>query len=259
MDTYINAHLRGTCRHKISDEFFGNRPGESPTPMISALVDPHRPVSPSLVCSNEDCPRCIPRPSQLCCNICNPGSFILPVPETVAPRPSHAPNKFKVDSGGYSMTEADKKLKNALREWRSMQMQDLGVMNGDDMFGPQFIMTDESLERLVDLAHYGQIDDLTALQNQVNWHYCDRWGSRVLDVIKTHGPPQAVSTPSRGSLRPSENLPGPSRHRSSNTTLSSAGPTASNGTKARAARKPYRCGSCGSTTHIGKSFLPSSH
>ncbi|KAH9032208.1 P-loop containing nucleoside triphosphate hydrolase protein, partial [Lactarius hengduanensis] len=28
MDTYINARQRGICRRKISDEFFGNRPGE---------------------------------------------------------------------------------------------------------------------------------------------------------------------------------------------------------------------------------------
>jgi superfamily II DNA or RNA helicase len=28
MDTYVNARERGTCRHMVSNEFFGNRPGE---------------------------------------------------------------------------------------------------------------------------------------------------------------------------------------------------------------------------------------
>jgi hypothetical protein len=104
-------------------------------------VDP-RPASPLLTCSNKDCPRCLGSPSHLCCDTCNPGSFILPVPATIVQRQSHAPNKFKADSCGYSMTEADKKLKDALYDWQIKQLQDLGVANGDDMFGPQLIMTD---------------------------------------------------------------------------------------------------------------------
>jgi hypothetical protein len=28
MDTYVNARKHGTCRHMVSNEFFGNQPGE---------------------------------------------------------------------------------------------------------------------------------------------------------------------------------------------------------------------------------------
>ncbi|KAH9011524.1 hypothetical protein EDB83DRAFT_2530245 [Lactarius deliciosus] len=191
MDTYINARQRGTCRRRVSDEFFGNRP-----------------ASPSLACSKTDCPRCIGMPSRLCCDTCNPGSFIFPVPATVAPKQSRAPNKFKIDSCGYLATELDRKLKESLRDWRTRELRDLGVAAGNNMFGSQFIMTDEVLERIVDLAHHEQIDDLATLQSQVNWRNCDRWGPDILIIVKAHAPP--IATPSRKTLRPAENLPGPS-------------------------------------------------
>ncbi|KAH9032209.1 hypothetical protein EDB84DRAFT_1270764, partial [Lactarius hengduanensis] len=127
-----------------------------------------------------------------------------------------------------------------------------GVANGNNMFGSQFIMTDEVLERIVDLAHYEQIDDLATLQSQVSWRNCDRWGPDILVIVKAHAPP--VATPSRATLRPAENLPGPSTGHQPSPTPGSVGAVAS-GSKPRA-KSRYRCGSCGSTTHIGKPSLP---
>ncbi|KAI9437122.1 P-loop containing nucleoside triphosphate hydrolase protein [Lactarius psammicola] len=173
-------------------------------------------------------------------------------PTTVAPRQSRAPNKFKVDSGGYTATELDHKLKESLCDWRHRQLQTLGVTTGDDMFGPQLIMTDEVLECIVDLAHFGQVDDLETLQSQVSWRYCDRWGPQIFDIIKTHAPP--VATSSRESLQPAENLPGPSTGLQPSAPSGGVGAMPS-GSKPRT-RSRYRCGSCGSTTHIGKLFLP---
>ena len=220
-------------------------------------------ASPSLACSNEDCTRCHSGTSRLCCDTCNPGSFILPTPSTEAPTQSRAPNKFKVDSGGYLMTEAGKCLREALRNWRSTQLQALGASTGDDMFGSQLIMTDDILDRILDLAHFGQIYDLETLQNQVSWRYCNRWGPQVLDIIKTHFPFDPV--PSRESLQPTENLPGPSTenfplHTTGGAKAAASGTKTSKkfGTKSGkktsgqpCARGQYRCGSCGSTTHIG--------
>ena len=71
------------------------------------------------------------------------------------------------------MAEADRKLREALCDWRSTQLQALGASTGNDMFGSQLIMTDEILERILDLAHFGQIDTLVMLQTQVSWRYCN--------------------------------------------------------------------------------------
>jgi hypothetical protein len=151
------------------------------------------------------------------------------------------------------MTAADKKLREALRDWRNTQLQSLGASTGDDMFGAQFIMTDEILERIVDMAHFGKLTDLVTFQSQVNWRYCDRWGTQILGIVTVHFPP--VATPPRDSLRPVDNLPGPSTGRQSLTTSGSTGATnMASGSKPRA-RRQSRCGSCGSTSHIGKGVL----
>jgi hypothetical protein len=125
---------------------------------------------------------------------------------------------------------------------------------GNDMFGSQLIMTDDILDRIVYLAHFGKIDDLEALQSQVSWRYCDRWGLQILNLVKTHFP--SIAHSSRESLQSVENLLGSSTGNRPPPSTGRARATASvtrakSSTKSRA-RGPYRCGSCGSTTHIGK-------
>jgi hypothetical protein len=65
------------------------------------------------------------------------------------------------------------------------------------MFGSQIIMTDDILERILDLAHFGKFVDLVMFQGQVSWRYCDRWGAQVFNIVKLHFPPQVppVTTP----------------------------------------------------------------
>ncbi|KAH9013929.1 hypothetical protein EDB85DRAFT_2031410 [Lactarius pseudohatsudake] len=123
------------------------------------------------------------------------------------------------------------------------------------MFGSQFIMTDEVLERTMDLAHYKQINDLATLQSQVSWRNCDCWGPDILIIVKAHAPP--VAAPTRETLRPTENLPGPSTGHQLSTAPGSVGTTPS-GSKPRA-KSWYRCGSCGSTTHIASNCLCPNH
>ncbi|KAH9068263.1 hypothetical protein EDB83DRAFT_2222775 [Lactarius deliciosus] len=149
-------------------------------------------------------------------------------------------------------TELDRKLKESLRDWRTRELQNLGVTAGNNMFGSQFIMMDEVLERIVDLAHYEQINDLATLQSQVSWRNCDHWGPEILIIVKAHAPP--VAAPTRETLHPAENLPGPSTGHWPSTAPGSVRTTPS-GSKPRA-KSRYRCGSCGSTTHIGKPLLP---
>ncbi|KAF8264330.1 P-loop containing nucleoside triphosphate hydrolase protein [Lactarius quietus] len=188
MDTYINAHSQGICRRKVSEEFFGNMPSECRNLLPGcSRIDPHL-ASPSLACSNEGCPCCVATVSGLCCDTCNPGSFILPAPTTTAPRQTCAHNRFKVNKSKCKMTDADDSLTSALQEWRDAQLTSLGFPVGDEMYGSQLIMTDNILECLVELAHFNQLVDLASIKAQVNWCYSDLWGTQILEIIKKHAP-----------------------------------------------------------------------
>ncbi|KAH9038084.1 hypothetical protein EDB85DRAFT_2142089 [Lactarius pseudohatsudake] len=243
-DTYINAHLRGNCRRKVSDEFFGNRP-----------------ASPSLACSNENCPRCVVTASRLCCDTCNPGSFILPVPATAAPKQTRAPNRFKVDTGKskWEMADADLRLTSALRDWRDAELVRIGIPAGDDMYGSQLIMTDDLLERLVELAHFNQLTDLASLKAQVNWRYIDMWGTQILELIKEHAPgsdsdDRLVAPPNRATLHPTgaDNIPGTSTDcRSPDVQSGTTTPKSNTSDPKPRNRKGYKCSACGSSAHIG--------
>ncbi|KAH9010896.1 P-loop containing nucleoside triphosphate hydrolase protein [Lactarius pseudohatsudake] len=205
-----------------------------------------RPASPSMACSN--CPRCVVKASHLCCDVCNPGSFILPLPKTSAPKQSRAPNKFKADR--YKSTDADTRLKTALQDWRRNQL--LSTVGDDDMFGPQLIMTDNVLDRLVVLAHFQQVPDLASIHAQVSWRYTDRWGAEILDIIEKHFPLINAGS-SRPALKPVENMPGPSTVQGSSAVQSTP---CSNGPKLPRVRQ---CSACGSNTHIGMSLYCNSH
>ncbi|KAI9437344.1 hypothetical protein BJY52DRAFT_1196608 [Lactarius psammicola] len=170
MEAYINVCPQGVCYHGITNEFFGNTP-----------------VSLSMACFDEDCPHCVVKASWLCCGTCNPGSFILPLPTTSAPKQTRAPNKFKV--GQFELTNADKRLESALQDWWSTQL--VNMVGNDTMFGPQLIMTDDVLERLVGLAHFKQVSDLASIHAQKH-------------------SPSINPASSRPILQPAENLPGPS-------------------------------------------------
>ena len=196
-----------------------------------------------MACFSADCPRCVVRASRLCCDTCNPESFTLPTPTTSAPKKTRAPNRFKV--GEHVFTDVDDRLKTALQEWRSNQIGD------DEMFGPQLIMTDDVLDRLVGLAHFGKVSDLASIHTQVSWRHIDIWGADILNIIKKYFPdvePIVEPDSPRPVLQASENLPGPSSRPSN--TLS----TAPSGSRVSKSTRKRRCSACGSEGHIGMSY-----
>ncbi|KAI9440794.1 hypothetical protein H4582DRAFT_2056074 [Lactarius indigo] len=154
--------------------------------------------------------------SQLCCNTCSPGSFILPLPTVSTVKQTQALNKFKV--GLYRLTDADLSLKSALEDWWDAQLGHIGIL-GDDMCGSQLIMTDDILKWIVELAHFHQLADLLSIRAQVNWHYSKTWGIQILKLVKKHIPGTdsvdlLAATPGqrRLTLQPTDtgNIPGPS-------------------------------------------------
>lgn len=197
-----------------------------------------------MACSNSDCPRCVVAVPRLCCDTCNPDSFILPPTTTSAPKQTRAPNRIKV--GEYGMSSVDRRLKTALEEWRSTQLE--GTIGDDEMFGPQLIMTDDVLERLVGLARSGKVSDLSSIQTQVNWRYIDLWGTEILDIIKSYFP---VIEPSPV-LQALDNMPGPSTANRPTIAPSDA-PSIQPGSRDPKPRT-RRCSACGSAGHIGTSY-----
>src|SRR6266702_5953121 len=198
-----------------------------------------------MVCFNKDCPCCIIKSSRLCCDTCNPGSFILPLPMTSAPKQTQAPNKFKV--GQFELTDADLRLKTALQDWRRNQL--LSTIGDDNTFRSQLIMTNDVLERLVGLAHFKQVSNLASIHTQVSWQYSDLWGTHILDIIKKHFPASIDHASSIPVLQPAKNLLGSSAvHRPSNDLSTTTVHSSSHDPKPPRAR---RCSACGSGTHIG--------
>ncbi|KIK37779.1 hypothetical protein CY34DRAFT_59074, partial [Suillus luteus UH-Slu-Lm8-n1] len=76
----------------------------------------------------------------------------------------------------------------ALEKWRGEKMKDCGF-GDDDFFGPQLVLTDEALDRIVDLAHDYKLPDLKTLRDQVNWCYVDSLGSEIITLVKEFFPP----------------------------------------------------------------------
>ncbi|KII91007.1 hypothetical protein PLICRDRAFT_553037 [Plicaturopsis crispa FD-325 SS-3] len=235
MDVYINAASRHICRRRVTDEYFENAGHEK---MYSD-------------CSCEG--RCGGRTSRLCCDSCNPDHFLL----RFAPKPAQSKRgKRKAKVGDYTMTPTDFKLRDALDEWRKKQMEEEGL-GRDDFFGPQLLLSDGILDRIVDLAHASKVTNIQELNEQTDWCYASTYGPKILSIIESHAPapapptaPPPVSTPLQ-------------RHSNTTQGASSSGTPSASGSSSSARRqnlqpgptgeKPkrvYRCGACGMTGHI---------
>ncbi|KAF4615749.1 hypothetical protein D9613_012407 [Agrocybe pediades] len=108
----------------------------------------------------------------LCCDKCFPDAvhFFPPPISTVQVRRKR---KFRVKK--YTMGPADGQLTKALERWRLQQMEQLGL-GGDVIFGPQLILSDSVLDRLVQLGHLKKIPDIDSLDSQTDWRYARKYG-----------------------------------------------------------------------------------
>jgi hypothetical protein len=179
------------------------------------------------------------------------------MPATSAPKQTRAPNKFKVDASLYRLTDAELGLTSALQDWRQTQMGYMG-MEGNYMYGSQLIMTDDTLERIVELAHFHQLVDLASIRAQVNWRHSDLWGVQILGLVRKHFPETDsvdpfASVPHRHTLQPTDtdNLPGPSTLPGTSNLQTMAGPLAPNASTMKPRKRNRKCSACGSPTHIG--------
>ncbi|KIJ10206.1 hypothetical protein PAXINDRAFT_16777 [Paxillus involutus ATCC 200175] len=179
MDVFINAHNRSVCRRKIADEYFGNG---SYTVVTDSESGPYK---------KDCCERCVkwslkPR---YCCDICNPQAFLL----FFAPPPPKLKRARHLKLPEYKMELLHRTLKEDLMVWRQQQLVENGM--DDDFFGPQLILTDKLLTRILDLSHHRKLPDISALKAQTHWVFANEYGPTILALVHKHFPQQPAPAP----------------------------------------------------------------
>ncbi|KAH7919783.1 P-loop containing nucleoside triphosphate hydrolase protein, partial [Leucogyrophana mollusca] len=170
------------------DENANNQPAVSTSDadnqsVPALLVDHPMPLAPSHS-SHDCCERCSIKLSHLCCDTC---SVLLSVyVEPAIREPSkRAKRRYKVPE--YQMRDAEKGLRQKLQEWRELQMVEEDLVDGD-FFGSQIIMSNDILDRIVDLAHAEKIADVVSLSEQTRWIYAEKYGPTIVKIVLTSIP-----------------------------------------------------------------------
>ncbi|KIN93626.1 hypothetical protein M404DRAFT_170778 [Pisolithus tinctorius Marx 270] len=185
VDLLINAadeRLGVGCRRKVFDVCFNNAAAES---------DHHE-------CNSADtqgCTRCNIMEPAICCDVHNPTDFSSY--ETHIPKTPRATQCSRLPK--YMKDKYDYKLESALLDWcdeKTSAVYGWACLNDD---GP-VIMSDATLDRIVDCAHHHKIQTCQDLRRETGWIDSDLYGNEVLALIKSHSAPCPsifVSTPLR--------------------------------------------------------------
>lgn len=101
------------------------------------------------------------------------------------------------------------------------------------MLGPTGVMATEQLFRIVDCAAAGKLDDAGAFRRQVRWKFSDNDArvQAILDLVEADYPDQSQGKVKKNSGQETSTVSSP--------TL-------------RPIVTPRKCGTCGSTEHIGE-------
>ncbi|KAG2134983.1 P-loop containing nucleoside triphosphate hydrolase protein, partial [Suillus cothurnatus] len=182
--------------------------------------------------------------SHICCDVCNKvelDSRLFPLEQFASTR---AKPKYKIKP--YKMTTRKRNLQQELVKWRELKMIEEDL-DADDFFGPQMIMSNRILSRIVDLAHYHKITSTTSLFEQAAWCYSSEYGQSILDVIYTCIPLPVVEPPA-----PPAAIVPPVLISSS---LTNQQPSAGTSSATVLSKRSRKCRACGSPNHIGTCCL----
>ncbi|KLO04347.1 hypothetical protein SCHPADRAFT_840731, partial [Schizopora paradoxa] len=142
--------------------------------------------------SADGCSRCRPRPSRLCCDVCNPSEFNT-VAQYTPPEGSKAERKSRL--GKYTRMEFENLLWRLLDDWRMVKaVEKYGVAIAEDI-GPALVMPEQFIDRIVDCAHFEKIKNLQDLRRETGWNCPDEIGTTVVALVAEHGRPPAPPSP----------------------------------------------------------------
>ncbi|KIO12249.1 hypothetical protein M404DRAFT_20077 [Pisolithus tinctorius Marx 270] len=177
--------------------------GEEPVGgKFSSASEPHLNVSPlesdHHECNSADtqgCTRCNIMEPAICCDVHNPTDFSSY--ETHIPKTPCATQHSRLPK--YTKDKYDYKLESALLDWcdeKTSAVYGWACLNDD---GP-VIMSDATLDRIVDCMHHHKIQTCQDLRRETGWIDSDLYSNEVLVLIKSHSAPCPsifISTPLR--------------------------------------------------------------
>ncbi|KAJ7732218.1 P-loop containing nucleoside triphosphate hydrolase protein [Mycena maculata] len=165
---------------------------------------------------NDGCPRCVVKSPTICCELCSPDHF-LDFARVDLPKPKQQPSRSRIPD--YVRDRADCSLRDDLHAFRKQRTIEIGGRASFRNYGAGSFMSAETLDRIVDCAHFFKISSMADLLRETRWKCAVEDGERPLSLISTHKPtppPQSAflitSTPIR-CLNTITNTPGGSTGR----------------------------------------------
>ena len=170
------------------------------------------------------CPRCRPRPTTVCCDLCESDAFEY-LNGTSTNLKARAPAKSSIKK--FDMTATDHSLRVALFDWRDESAPHKFSAAIIEDIGSHIFMSDEVINRIVKCAHVGKLSSLSELHKETKWRkeLVQEFGEALLALVRRFYPPQA---------RPVDSSPNDT------------------GTATRK-RGPFKCSACGNLGHTSTS------
>ncbi|KZP32768.1 hypothetical protein FIBSPDRAFT_722178 [Athelia psychrophila] len=141
--------------------------------------NPHTP-------NNTGCLRCIVRKPQVCCELCDPATFKDFARVDVEGRKCLRRNRAHVPK--YDTQPHDMQLRKALHQFRkdeTIKTFNLATLKN---LGPSIVMSNKTLDRIVDCAHIHKITTISQLKHETQWSRADTYGVAVIALIVVHSP-----------------------------------------------------------------------
>jgi len=91
----------------------------------------------------------------------------------------------------YAKNSIDLELQKELESWRKAEYAALGFTG--TLVGPQMLMSDEILDRLVDLAHVGALRAPEQLAHEIDWVFSGKYATTLVELIHRLAPPPPIA------------------------------------------------------------------
>ncbi|KAH6879607.1 hypothetical protein BKA70DRAFT_1447887 [Coprinopsis sp. MPI-PUGE-AT-0042] len=183
MDLFINPKVEcgRRCRRTSPKAYFGHWDGGA---------------ADSKYCNMDEstgCLRCLPPTTTICCDLCSPKYFehmgMSSHEEDAGTRALAKSNVGRLLQSDW--TEHDWKLLDALIVWRQkMSLNYLSAQTLND-YGPEALMSDDHIERLVQCFHYQKVTTLEHLKKELDWNgqLIEKNGASLVQLMISFYPP----------------------------------------------------------------------
>lgn len=214
MDDFINLPSFVPCRRLVPQLYFANNKRSKSFFVLrwrfyswNVVVDGHHRCNPA---SPAGCQRCAWQPSSTCCDKCHSQAFekfrVLSVKKKPSPRRSIIPT-MNTRSSQHSLVE------DVIYKWRYTQAVKhfgAGVVR---CLGPQLLMSQDVLDRILVCWTRGKITDLSHFYRETLWstEWVKFYGQSLIDILFAHPPFDIKPTVNQEPLHPPGSLLVPTR------------------------------------------------